>query len=271
MPATKDQPGPAPLASLVSLHGKTALVTGGAAGIGKAIAYRLAEAGANLVLVDISAENLAKAKTELLGLGRNIDTYVVDLGNKAAIDRLWEDLAETPPDILVNNAGIYPSRPFDEVEEDHYRKVMAVNLDAVFWMCQGLIKARGRLGGVIVNIGSIEAVMPFKSGMTVYSAGKSAVITLTRAIASEYANRGFRANVVVPGGIDTPGTRSQAKEILKGRFNLLKVGYDFLQRLPARRRGRPDDIARVVLFLASDLSAYMYGSAVPVDGGFLSK
>lgn len=263
--------GPVPLETLISLKGKTALVTGGAAGIGKAIAYRLAEAGADLALVDISGEGLARAKAELQALGGHIDTYVVDLGNKAAIDHLWQELAGSPPDILVNNAGIYPSRPFDEVNEDHYRKVMAVNLDAVFWMCQGLIKARGRMGGVIVNIGSIEAVMPFKDDLSVYSAGKSAVITLTRAIASEYAKHGFRANVVVPGGIDTPGTRSQAKEILKGRFNLLKVGYDFLQRLPARRRGQPDDIARVVLFLASDLSSYMHGSAVPVDGGFLSK
>lgn len=260
-----------PLETLISLKGKTALITGGAAGIGKAIAHRLAEAGADLVLVDRSEQGLAGAKAELQAWGRAIETHVVDLGTKAAIDGLWELLADRPPDILVNNAGIYPDRHFEDVDEEHYRLVMAVNLDAVFWMCQGFIKKRGRKGGVIVNIGSIEAVMPFKDDMSVYSAGKSAVITLTRAIASEQAKHGFRANVVVPGGIDTPGTRGMAKGILKGRLGLLKVGYDFLQRLPARRRGQPDDIARVVLFLASDLSAFMHGSAVPVDGGFLSK
>lgn len=260
-----------PLETLISLKGKTALITGGAAGIGKAIAHRLAEAGADLVLVDRSEQGLAGAKVELQAWGRAIETHVVDLGTKAAIDGLWELLADRPPDILVNNAGIYPDRLFEDVDEEHYRLVMAVNLDAVFWMCQGFIKKRGRKGGVIVNIGSIEAVMPFKDDMSVYSAGKSAVITLTRAIASEQAKHGFRANVVVPGGIDTPGTRGMAKGILKGRLGLLKVGYDFLQRLPARRRGQPDDIARVVLFLASDLSAFMHGSAVPVDGGFLSK
>lgn len=271
MPTTREQQGLAPLASLVSLQGKTALVTGGAAGIGKAIAYRLAEAGANLILVDRSEQGLVDAKAELSVWGRRIDTYVVDLGDKQAIDRLWETLADDPPDILVNNAGTYPAKPYGEVDGEHYRQVMAVNLDAVFWMCQGLINKRAGKGGVIVNVGSIEAVMPFKDDMAAYSAAKSAVITLTRAIAGGYAKHGFRANVVVPGGVDTPGTRGVAKEIFKGRFGLLKVGYDFLQRLPARRRGHPDDIARVVLFMACDLSSYMHGAAVPVDGGFLSK
>lgn len=261
---------PAPLESLLSLRGDTALVTGAAAGIGQAIAYRLAEAGADLVLVDRSAEGLAAVRAQLEPLGRHVALHTVDLSDKGEIQALWEELAEEPPGILVNNAGIFPSQHFHKVDEEFYDRVLGVNLDAVFWMCQGLIEKRGRRGGVIVNIGSIEAILPFKDDMAVYSVSKAGVIALTRALAREYAKDGFRANVLVPGGILTPGTRGVAREILRGRLGLIKVGYEFQQRVPAGRVGTPDDIARVVLFLASDLAAFMHGAIVPVDGGFLS-
>lgn len=261
---------PVPLEALISLKGRRALVTGAAAGIGEAIAYRLAEAGADLVLADRDAEGLAAAAERLEPLGRRVDTREIELGRKEAIDALWEDLAEAPPDILVNNAGIFPSRPFEQLDEAFYERVLGVNLEAVVWMCRGLVEKRGRRGGVIVNIGSIEAVLPFKDDLALYSVSKAGVIALTRALAREHARHGFRANVVLPGGILTPGTKGVAREAMRGRLGLIKVGYDFRQRLPAGRMGRPDDIARVVLFLASDLASYMHGAVVAVDGGFLS-
>lgn len=253
------------------MSGDLALVTGAGSGIGRAIAYRLAEAGADLVLVDLNAAGLDETKRVLGPVGRSVSTHTVDLADKKAIDGLWEDLMGSGlPSILVNNAGVYPGRAFDRVDEAMYDKVFAVNLDAVFWMCQGFVKSRRRQGGVIVNIGSIEALLPFKDDLAAYSVTKAGVIALTRALAREHARHGFRANVVIPGGIITSGTKQVARNVLRGELGLVKVGYDFMQRLPVGRMGEPDEVARVVLFLASGLASYMHGAVVPVDGGFLS-
>ena len=258
------------LDQLISLKGKRALVTGAAAGIGKAIVYRLAEAGADLDIVDIDGESLAAVKSELEGLGVGVRLHIVDISKKEEIDRLWENLEGDGPDILVNNAGIYPLKSFLEVDEAFYRRVMETNLDSVYWMCQHMVRKRLKKGGVIINIGSIEAVMPFKEDLAHYSASKAGVIALTRALAKEYGKRGFRVNAIVPGGIITQGTRAVAKGVLRLQFGLLKTGAEFKQRLPIGRMGQPDEVARMVLVLASDLASYVHGAVIPVDGGFLA-
>lgn len=258
------------LHDLVDLSGQTAVVTGAAAGIGKAICLRLAEAGANIEAVDRDRTGLEVLAEELAAFGRDVSIHQVDLADADAIDRLWESLRSVPPTILVNNAGLYPSKPFHEVDEDLYRATVGVNLDAVFRMCQRFVRSSGKRGGTIVNIGSIEAVLPFKEDLATYSMSKAGVIALTRALSREYARQGFRANVVLPGGILTPGTRDVARDVLKGHVGLIKTGYDFMQRVPARRMGTPDEVARVVLFLCSDLAAYVHGAVLAVDGGFLS-
>jgi len=147
---------------------------------------------------------------------------------------------------------------------------MSVNLDAVAFMCQHMIRRRRDKGGVIVNIGSIEAILPFKEDLAVYSASKAGVIALTRALAREHAQHGFRINAIAPGGIVTEGTRAAAAQLLRFKFGLIKTSYDFLQRLPSKRTGQPDEIARMVLVLSSDLASYVHGAVIPVDGGFLS-
>lgn len=258
------------LADLVSLKGKHALVTGAAAGIGQAIARRFAEAGADLHLVDIDAKALKTTESAVRGLGRKATAHVVDLARKEEIDRLWDDLKGRPPDVLVNNAGIYPFKPLVDADEAFFRRVMEINLSSVYWMCQHMIRARGKSGGVIINLGSIEAVLPFKGDLAHYSVSKAGVVALTRAIAKEYAGRGFRANAILPGGIVTPGTKAVARQVLKFRFDLLKSGVEFKQRLPAGRAGQPDEVARMALVLASDLASYVHGAAIPVDGGFLA-
>jgi len=258
------------LDQLISLKGKSALVTGAAAGIGKAIAYRLAEAGAELEIVDIDGEGLAMARSELEGLGVDVRLHIVDISKKEERDRLWEGLEGDRPDILVNNAGIYPFKRFVEVEEVFYRRVMETNLDAVYWMCQHMVKKRMKKGGVIINIGSIEAVMPFKEDLAHYSVSKAGVIALTRALAKEHGKQGFRVNAIVPGGIITEGTKAVAKRFFQLPLGLLKTGIEFKQRLPIGRLGRPDEVACMVLVLACELSSYVHGAAIPVDGGFLA-
>lgn len=258
------------LENLISLRGKRALITGAASGIGKAMASRFAEAGADLDLVDVNASALARVKESLVAHGVGLRVHVVDLSQKDKIDGLWDALAGSEPDILVNNAGIYPFKKFLDADETFSRNVMEVNLFSVYWMCQRMIRQRGKRGGVIVNVGSIEAILPFKEDLAHYSVSKAGVIALTRSLAKEYAKHGFRVNALVPGAIVTQGTKNAAKKALAFNFELMKSGIDFSQRLPAGRLGQPDEVARMALVLSSELAAYMHGAAIPVDGGFLS-
>ena len=148
---------------------------------------------------------------------------------------------------------------------------MRVNLNQVLWMCQYFIKKNLNQGSTILNVSSIEAILPFKEGMSHYTISKLGVIALTRGLAKDFGKKGFRVNVLVPGGIITPGTKNVAKDIAKLKFGLLKTGYDFSTRLPLGRAGGPDEVALAALFLVSDMSSYITGALVPVDGGFLSS
>lgn len=259
-----------PLEQILSLRGRQALITGAAAGIGKAIARRYAEAGATLHLVDVNATKLAEVAAELSAYSTSIQTHVLDLSDMPSITKLWASFDGNEPEILVNNAGIYPEKSVSEVDEAFYRKVMEINLDSVFWMCQELVTRRLKCGGIIINIGTIESILPFKDGLAHYAMSKAGVIALTRALAKEYARHGFRVNALLPGGIVTEGTKTVAKQLLQLKLGLLKVGYDFQQRLPVGRAGQPDEVARMALVLATDLASYVHGSIIPVDGGFLS-
>jgi NAD(P)-dependent dehydrogenase (short-subunit alcohol dehydrogenase family) len=266
----RDQTGDLkPLTSLFSLAGKRALITGSASGIGCAVARRFAESGASLDLVDLNSEGLEGVRAGLSQYGVDICTHTVDLSKKEQIDRLWDGLSGSVPDILVNNAGIYPFKDFTEVDEAFLNKVRAVNLDSVFWMCQHMVKRRAERGGTIINVGSIEAILPFKKELAHYCVSKSGVIALTRSLARDYG-KNFKINVVVPGGIVTPGTKNIAKDIAKLKFDLLVTGLEYKARLPAGRFGYPDEVALMVLVLATDLSSYVNGAIIPVDGGFLS-
>lgn len=260
-----------PLAELISLKNKKAIITGAANGIGNAIALRFAEAGADLVLIDKDAKGLEKLKTQLSEFNISVSVFAFDLSDKKSIDQFWKNIHGGSVDILINNAGIYPFKKFLDLDEAYLNKVMQVNLLSVLWMCQHFIKSRIKKGGTIVNTGSIEAIMPFKSDLAHYSVSKVGVIALTRDLVRDFGKKGFRVNAVVPGGIISSGTKGAAKKAIATLdFRLISDSYKFLQRLPAGRLGNTDEIARMILVLASDLSSYVYGSIIPVDGGFLS-
>jgi len=172
-----------PLSELISLKGKRALITGSAVGIGKAMSQFESE----------------------------IDTHKVDLSKEEEIDALWEELSGKEPDILVNNAGIYPFKNFLELDDAFLKKVIDINLRSALLMCQHMIRRRLKRGGVIINIGSIEAIVPLAEDLIPYDISKTGVIALTKALAKQYGRNRFRINVILPGGITTPGTKAVAR------------------------------------------------------------
>ncbi len=254
-----------------NLKGKTAIVTGAANGIGKAIVARLAEVGCNLVLTDMDDKRLNEVAQLAKEKDVEVECYTFNLTEKEDIDDFWSEIDGKKIDILINNAGIYPFKNFMKLDYAYIDQVMKVNLYSVLWMCQNLFRYRKNKGGVVVNFGSIEALLPFKADLTQYSLSKIGVIALTRDLAREFSGKGFRINGILPGGINSNGTRAAAKTVLTQlKLGLISDAYNFLQRIPARRLGKPDEVARVVLMLCSDMASYIHGAMIPVDGGFLS-
>ncbi|MCS7095105.1 MAG: SDR family oxidoreductase [Thaumarchaeota archaeon] len=260
------------MSDLISLKGRRALITGAASGIGRSIAERFAEVGAELQLVDVNEFGLAEVSRSLNErFGATLKTFVIDLSKTDDIKRLWEQIEGEAPDILINNAGIYEFKEFLEVDPAFLERTLSVNLKSAFFMCQHMIRARENKGGVIVNISSIEAVLHLVKGLTHYGISKVGLITLTRALAREFGEKGFRVNAVMPGGIRTPGTERLRKEAMKRlQVSFFVTGFSFISRVPLKRLGQPDEVARVVLFLASDLASYVNGAVIAVDGGFLT-
>jgi NAD(P)-dependent dehydrogenase (short-subunit alcohol dehydrogenase family) len=252
---------------------KKVVVTGAASGIGKAIAQRFAEGGASVWLLDVNLKGLSETIGCLESSRCQHVLYEIDLADKKGIDQFWSSFnSDNAPDILINNAGVYPMEDYLDVDEEFLERVLNINMNSVFWMCQNFIRLRNKKGGIIVNISSIEALLPFKKDTVHYGMSKAGIIALTRSLAHDYGKSGFRANVVLPGAIKTAGTKSLVRDaILNVQLDLVKSGYDFQQRLAKGRWGEPDEVAKVVLFLSSDLASYVQGAIIPVDGGFLSS
>ncbi len=253
--------------NLINLNNKTVLITGAGSGIGQAAAVLFSKLGARLALIDINLSELEKTKQLCAG---EVDLYQVDLSKKKDIEQLWSQLATTP-NIIINNAGIYPFVNFDDLDEKTLTQVMDINLNAIFWMCQEFVRHKKK-DGVLINVSSIEAILPVKKDMAHYGASKAGVIALTRSLAHDYGRKGFRANVIMPGAIITQTTKKlMISSLKKVDLKLFKTGYDFKSRLPLGRWGKPEEVAKVMVFLASDMSSYVNGAVLTVDGGFLSS
>lgn len=255
-----------PLPGLIALDGKVALVTGAGRGIGRAIALRLAEAGAAVAVVDLDG-GLALAVTEEIRVaGGTAEPVPADVSDEPAVTAAVRTCVDTLGglDVLVNNAGIFPARAMLEMAAAEFDRVLAVNLRGVFLCTREAARAMvgHGAGGVIVNVTSIDALHPAMVGLAHYDASKHGMWGFTKNVALELATHGIRVNAVAPGGVLTEGVR----EMGAGSDDVLKA---FTARIPMHRMGEPDEIARAVLFLASDLSSYMTGAQVVVDGGAL--
>jgi 3-oxoacyl-[acyl-carrier protein] reductase len=243
----------------LKLGGRVALVTGGAQGIGKAVALLLARNGADIVVSDINLEKAEEAANEIKSIGRKALAVKGDVANWNDVERMVEVILEkfAKIDILVNNAGITRDKLILRMTEEDWDAVLDVNLKGTFHCTKAVVRHMAKQrSGKIVNIASVVGEMG-NAGQANYSASKAGVIGLTKTIAREFAQRGININAIAPGYIETPMTEvlpEKAKEELK-------------KLIPMERLGKPEDVAEAVLFLVSEESNYITGQVLNVNGG----
>ena len=247
------------------LGGKTAIVTGGAQGIGLACVEALAEAGAKVVIADRDAKLAETAKADMKKNGFDTEIVNMDVTDSKRVSEVADQLVSQhgKVDILVNNAGIARSEtPAETVTDEHWLNVLDVNLNGTFWCCRAFGRHMlARKSGSIVNIGSMSGFIVNKpQEQCYYNASKAAVHHLTKSLAAEWGARGVRVNAVAPTYIETP-----LNAFVKSNPRM----YDaWIGGTPMARLGQVEEIASVVLFLASDAASLMTGSIVLVDGGY---
>lgn len=250
------------------VEGKIALITGAGMGLGLATATLLAREGARLVLTDIHPGHLEKAVENLRAAGAEVRGIVHDTSSPEDWARVEADVRATEGrlDILVNNAGIAPIGTIESCDMDQWRRCMAVNADGVFLGCKTAVALMKAHGGSIINLSSIDGIIG-EADLAAYCASKGAVRTLTKAVAVHCAEQsyGIRCNSIHPGYIWTP----QTENYLAGLGTLEAEKAKALARHPIGRLGKPEDIAYMVLYLASDESSFVTGAEMVVDGGYL--
>ncbi len=261
------------ISELLNLKGRTAIVTG-AVGIGFGISYRLAEAGANVMVASKSLEEATDSARKLTEKGWKARGVMCDVSSEEDVKRMVGEAISSfgSVDILVNNAGIYPSIPVMQMTLSDFEKVLDVNLRGVFlctkYASEQMVK-QGK-GGKIINITSIDALHPSSIGLAHYDASKHGVWGFTKNVALELAPHKIWVNAIAPGGILTEGVkRLQSEHPATAGADQTKLLERFLEKIPMKRMGEIDDIGKVALFLASDMSSYMTGSQIVVDGGVL--
>lgn len=242
-------------------EGKVAVVTGAARGIGQAIAGKLAQEGADVVICDLQAEWLAETAGIVEGLGRKALPLAVDVGDGDAVNACIAEVVKVfgKVDIMVNNAGITKDTLLVRMSDEDWDAVLRVNLKGTFLFSRAVAKhMMKQRSGAIVNIASISGIIG-TAGQANYAASKAGVIALTKSTANELAARGVRANAIAPGFISSKMTDALSED----------VRNQYLSRIPLGRFGTVEDIANAVVFLASEQSSYLTGQTLNVNGGMV--
>lgn len=242
------------------LEGKVALITGAARGIGKALAVKFAQEGADIAFTDLVIDETGKeTENEIASYGVKVKAYASNAADfnqtKEVVDQVKNDFGRI--DILVNNAGITKDGLMMRMTEAQWDAVIAVNLKSAFNFINAVLPIMLRQkGGSIINMASVVGVHG-NAGQSNYAASKAGLIALAKSIAQEVGSRGIRANAIAPGFIETAMTAALPDD----------VRAEWIKNIPLRRGGQPEDIANVATFLASDLSSYVTGQVIQVDGG----
>jgi 2-deoxy-D-gluconate 3-dehydrogenase len=253
------------MADLFSLENKVAVVTGASRGLGRAMALGLAGAGANVVAIASSSENVADTVVEIEALGRRAFAIGCRQDDPAEVRQAVSDSIEAfgQVDILVNNAGTIRRSPSEDYSDEDWATVIDTNLNGVFQFCRGIGKhmlARGQ--GKMINIASL---LSFSGGITVpaYAASKGGVMQLTKALANEWASKGIQVNAIAPGYFSTDNTEALRADAERNTA--------ILSRIPTGRWGEAEDLQGAVIFLASTASDYVNGHILTVDGGWMAR
>jgi len=242
---------------------RVVLITGAAQGIGAAISSRLSDEGATIIGLDIKESGLASLSERL----SCFEYEAVDLSSSSDILRVVEKIKSRHQklDVLINNAGIMDFGRLDSADLEHWRRVMAVNLESQFYLCRLISPMMIEWGyGRIVNIASTEAIQP-EANVSIYSASKGAIISFTRAIAVDLAPYGILANAIAPGCIQT--AMSIVNGVDETTTDVFQEWYVRRRKIPLARPGKPEEIAAVAAFLASNDCSYVTGQTIIVDGG----
>jgi 3-oxoacyl-[acyl-carrier protein] reductase len=243
------------------LTGKVAIVTGASKGIGAAIARAFASAGASVAVNYASNEaDAERVVGEIVKAGGKAVALQADVANRADVQRLFAETKEKlgRPSILVNNAGVYSFASLDAITEEDFHRQFNINVLGVILATQEAVKAFDGAGGSVINLSTIASTNPSPNTL-VYAASKSAIDTITRELALELASKGIRVNAIAPGMTETEGFASAGLSAESAKA----LGFN----LPMGRLGRPEDVARVALFLASDQSGWVTGERISASGG----
>ena len=248
------------------LSGKIAVITGGASGIGLQSAQALSQCGAKIELLDLNRGALDRAADELRSNGGDVEITPLDVTDPVAVNgaAVGIEARSGTPDILLNSAGIALLHSAADISDEDWRRVMDVNVNGTFWCCRAFGSAMAKAGrGSIINMGSMSGTIINRPQFAAsYMASKGAVHQLTKALAVEWAKTGVRVNALAPGYVATEMTLA-----MRARPELFDTWMDMT---PVGRCGEPEEIAALVVFLASEGSAYMTGSIVAIDGGYTS-